>query len=53
MNPCAGCKHKGNCPEKCKPKQDYIRHIRRLNRKLRKNERLRAGGGTVVGLGEC
>ena len=37
MNPCAGCGRKGNCPNKCKPKADFIRHMKRLNRKMRKN----------------
>ena len=39
MNPCAMCKRKGYCPEKCKPKADHIRHMKRLNRKIRQNMR--------------
>ena len=38
MNPCVLCRNKGNCPKHCKPKADYIRHMNRLNRKLRKRE---------------
>jgi len=37
MNPCAGCKKKGGCPEICYPKRDYERHMKKLNRKIRKN----------------
>lgn len=39
MNPCAVCKQKGNCPERCKPKADYIRHMKKLNRRVRQNKR--------------
>lgn len=37
MNPCVGCKRKTECPKRCKPKADYIRHMRKLNRKVRQN----------------
>ena len=36
MNPCVMCK-KPYCPLKCKPKADYIRHMKKLNRKIRCN----------------
>jgi len=39
MNPCVRCKKKGQCPNVCKPKEDYIRHMKRINRILRRNER--------------
>jgi hypothetical protein len=35
VNPCVGCKRKGDCPKKCKPKADYARHMKRINRKMR------------------
>ena len=39
MNPCVGCKKKGQCPNVCKPKADFVRHMKRINRILRRNER--------------
>ena len=39
MNPCVGCKKKGQCPDVCKPKADFVRHLKRLNRAMRKNNR--------------
>lgn len=29
MNPCNNCKKHGKCPQKCYPKIDYIRHMRK------------------------
>ncbi len=39
MNPCVQCAKKNNCPEKCKPKADFIRHMKRINRAIRKGQR--------------
>lgn len=39
MHPCAECRKKSNCPEKCKPKADYIRHMKKLNRRIRKGSK--------------
>lgn len=39
MNPCLKCKKKGSCPNVCKPKADFVRHLQKLNRKLRRDER--------------
>ena len=36
MGPCVRCAKKGNCPERCKPKADYIRHMQKLNRKVKR-----------------
>ena len=44
MNPCVLCSKKGHCPERCKPKADFIRHMRRINRVLRTYERLKQAG---------
>ena len=38
MHPCVRCAKKGNCPERCKPKADYIRHMKRLNRQIRREQ---------------
>ena len=43
MNPCVGCKRKGNCPEKCYPKADYERHMAKLNRKIRQKQGKKVG----------
>ena len=57
MHPCVRCAKKGNCPDRCKPKADYIRHMKRLNRKIRKEakngsnqqtERDAAGGDLLL-----
>lgn len=37
MNPCSGCSKKGQCPKRCKPKADFTRHMKRLNRSVRKS----------------
>ena len=39
MHPCVQCSKKGNCPERCKPKADYIRHMKRMNRLISRNDR--------------
>ena len=38
MHPCVRCAKKGNCPARCKPKADYIRHIKRMNRIIKRKE---------------
>ena len=30
--PCDKCKKKPNCPERCYPKLDYLRHLRKKRR---------------------
>ena len=32
MNPCIDCRRRGNCPAGCKPRADYIRHMKKINR---------------------
>ena len=39
MNPCAGCGKKGQCPKRCKPKADWVRHMKRLNRMVRNKQK--------------
>lgn len=38
MHPCVRCAKRGECPERCKPKADYIRHMKRLNRQIRREQ---------------
>ena len=38
MNPCVRCAKKGDCPEYCKPKADFIRHMKKINRKVRQSK---------------
>jgi len=33
MSPCENCKRKPNCPERCRPKEDWNRHVRKTLRK--------------------
>ena len=40
VDPCEKCKRKGSCPSVCYPKKDYLRHIKKENRKA-KQERKR------------
>ena len=39
MNPCMRCGKKGQCPKRCKPKADHIRHMKKINRMIRKNKK--------------
>ena len=38
MHPCVRCAKKGTCPARCKPKADYTRHIKKLNRIIKRKE---------------
>lgn len=33
VNPCEKCKKRASCPSICYPKKDYLRHVKKENRK--------------------
>lgn len=36
--PCDKCKKKPNCPDRCYPKMDYLRHLRKVPRQTQKQK---------------